>query len=84
MGLLDPLGVLAVVFLGSLWAFAKLIRYRLAIDDNSDRDRDAVDQLISQVSTLTYTAILVIVVVELWPGLASFAGDAYQAIITTL
>lgn len=82
MGVLTLIGGLTVTLIVVLWAVVKLFKYRLSVDD--DDDRRAAEDMIGQVVQLSYTVILLMVVAEFWPGIASFSADTFDLITTAL
>jgi hypothetical protein len=78
MALIGLAGGLMFGAVAAIWATVKLCRLALAAEDA------AVLAYVNTIWTVYVVMVVAMVGVEVWPGLATWAGDAYQAILSLL
>jgi len=78
VALIGLIGWLVIASLGAMWAVVKLVRYRLSLDEE-ERQR-YVDYWLKRIPQFFYSLLLVGILAEFWPGLASFTFDLVEAL----
>jgi hypothetical protein len=82
MALVGLLGALTVVTVATLWVLLKAGTWQLQAEmADTDVETTAPRVLLHHTTTIFKTVITAAVVVELWPGLSSWAYDAWYWIL---
>ena len=88
MALVGLLGALTIVTVATLWVLLKAATWQLQVDmaggGDDDEATNAPRTLFEGAKTVWKTAIGGVLLLELWPGLSSWAYDAWYWILANV
>jgi len=79
MALFGVFGTIVLLSIVISYLLTKLTKWAISLDDD-ERKLQTISRSYSAVIRIYYVSITVIVLVEFWPGLASWASTAVNAI----
>jgi len=79
MAFIGLLGAVTITVVSTLWAFVKVLRWRLEAD--TDDRQQATEWALEQVSQMQSVALLVLLLAEFGWGIAAWATSVWEMIL---